>query len=217
MGLANSCVMAALVLAGVLMPFNVHARSVDSAEVSAIGVTPRPAQAIRVSAAAQAMAGRVIAIADHRQLPFAIIDKQAALIAVYGADGTLAGTSAVLLGLDPGDASVPGVGERAQRGHLRHGDRTTPAGRFVSEPGHNRDGEAVVWMDYGAALAIHRLRAGTGQPERARRLASGRTSDKRASAGCVVVPVVFYESVISPLLGAGPGVVYVMPEGRAGG
>lgn len=159
-----------------------------------------------------AFARQVMSSADHGGLPFAIIDKRSGWIAVYRADRTLAGESTALVCLDPGDLALPGVGERAQQGRLRSGDRTTPAGRFVSESGHNLDGEAVVWIDYEAALAIHRLRPGPGFADRGRRLASTRGDDKRISAGCVVVPVAFYQSVVGPVLGRGAAVIYILPE-----
>ena len=155
---------------------------------------------------------RVLASVDHRQRPFAVVDKHAATIAVYRADGALAGTSAALLGSTLGDHEVPGVGERAQSGRLRPGDRTTPAGRFNSEPGRNRDGDAIVWVDYASAFAIHRLRAGPSKVQRARRLGSASSADKRVSDGCVVVPEAFFDAVVKPTLGRGRGVVYVLPE-----
>jgi hypothetical protein len=158
------------------------------------------------------LAQRILAAADHQGRPFAIVDKAAARIAVYFADGRLAGTTAVLLGLTPGDRSTSDVGLRTQTGRLRAEDRTTPAGRFDAEPGHNRAGEAIVWVDYDKAFAIHRLRPGQPQERRAERLASATTADNRISAGCVVVPVAFYESVIQPVLGKARSVVYVMPE-----
>ena len=158
------------------------------------------------------LARQVLESADHRSLPFAIVDKQAARILVFRGDGSLAGASSALLGQTLGDQSVPGVGERTRSGRLRSGDRTTPSGRYVSEPGHNLQGEAIVWIDYASALAIHRLRPGPDAERRAQRLASMNAGDMRVSAGCVVVPVAFYEAVVQPLLGHGRGVVYVMPE-----
>ena len=97
---------------------------------------------------------------------------------------------------------------------MRTNERTTPAGRFVTEPGRNLSGERVVWVDYDAAFAIHRLRPGRTFKSRELRLASPDPHDKRVSEGCVVVPVAFYESVVLRVLGAGPGVVYVMPEAK---
>ncbi|MCY7307438.1 MAG: L,D-transpeptidase [Rhodoferax sp.] len=158
------------------------------------------------------LALRIVQSGDHGNVPFAIVDKQAAQITVYRNDGTLVGTSTVLLGITPGDASMPGVGYRTQTGQLRLEDRTTPAGRFDTVPGRNLTGEAVVWMDYGTALAIHRLRPAPVHEKRVQRMASGNAHDKRISAGCVVVPEAFYDGIIRPLLGNGRAVVYVMPE-----
>lgn len=121
----------------------------------------------------------------------------------------------VLLGQTAGDQAMPGVGERTQSGQLRISDRVTTAGRFSSQPGRNRDGEAVVWIDYDSALAIHRLRPGASQHDRALRLASADPQARRVSAGCVVVPVAFYDAVVAPILGRGRGVIYVMAEDGA--
>ena len=158
------------------------------------------------------LAQRILVTSDHRGLPFAIVDKKAATLTVYRADGRQVGTTAVLLGQAPGDGSIPGVRERAQSGQLRADDRTTPAGRFESEPGHNLAGEAIVWIDYASALAIHRVRPGPSQQRRVQGLASPDARDRRLSAGCVVVPEAFFDAVVHPVLGRGPGVVYVMPE-----
>ncbi len=155
---------------------------------------------------------QILASADHGGRPFAIVDKKSATLAVYLPDGRLIGATPVLLGQAPGDQTVPGVGERTQIGQLRPGDRTTPAGRFASEPGRNLSGESIVWVDYAAALAIHRVRRGPSQERRVQSLASPDVRDRRLSAGCVVVPEAFYEAVVHPVLGRGPGVVYVLPE-----
>lgn len=169
----------------------------------------------QLSDGARQLAQRVLRATDPGQRPFAIVDKHDATIAVFRADGALVGVSRTLLGQARGDHSVPGVGERTQAGTLRAQDCTSPAGRFESQPGRNRQGEAVVWLDYASAFAIHRLRPGRTQPERARRLATGGAVDKRVSAGCVVVPETFYDRVVADVLGRTPGVVYVMPEEAA--
>jgi hypothetical protein len=154
----------------------------------------------------------VLDAADNRGAAFAIVDKRRARIHVFDGTGQWRGTSAVLIGQTPGDRSMPGVGERTQVGAVRLEERTTPAGRFVSEPGRNIQGEEVVWVDYEAAFAIHRLRGGRSQRDRAARLASDSPHDKRVSLGCVVVPVPFYVGVVQKLLGQRRGVVYVLPE-----
>ena len=158
------------------------------------------------------LAQALVARAEHAGRPFAVVDKGRAQLLVFDGAGRLVGRSAALLGRALGDASVPGVGLRTQQGRLRADDRTTPAGRFVSEPGRNRNGEAVVWIDYATALAIHRLRGGPDHAGRHRRLAGSDPLARRVSAGCVVVPGAFYDSVVQPLLGRQRGLVLVMPE-----
>lgn len=151
---------------------------------------------------------------DSAGLPFAIVDKKQARLYVFDERQVLVGSSTVLTGAAAGDESAPGVGERAQTARLARHERTTPAGRFESQPGHNLAGEDIVWFDYDAALAIHRLRNDAAYVARAQRLASPSPDDNRASLGCVVVPVAFYERVVRPLLGQRRGVVYVLPDVR---
>ena len=158
------------------------------------------------------LARTLVARAEHARRPFAVVDKRGAQILVFDANGALVGRSAALLGRALGDASVPGVGRRTQQGRLREADRTTPAGRFATEPGRNHDGEAIVWIDYDAALAIHRLRGGPDHASRSRRLHGTDPLARRVSAGCVVVPEAFYDAVVQPLLGRQRGLVVVMPE-----
>lgn len=158
------------------------------------------------------LAAQVLATHDHAGRPFAIVDKQQAQIYVFDAAGALRGASPVLLGQTRGDHSAPNVGEHAQAGKVPLSERTTPSGRFVSGPGRNLQGEHVVWVDYDSAFAIHRLRPGASREQREARLASRMASDNRASWGCVVVPVAFYENVVERLLGHVRGTVYVLPE-----
>lgn len=158
-------------------------------------------------------AGWVLQGFDNQGQPFAIVDKKGARIYVFDSVGRIQGASAVLLGLTAGDHSIPDA-ERRSPAVLGSDERTTPAGRFASEPGHNDKGEAIVWVDYSASFAIHRLRAAPLSERRAARLASPATGDKRISEGCVVVPVAFYDTVISRSLGSQRGVVYVLPETR---
>lgn len=154
---------------------------------------------------------------DHRGLPFAVVDKRRARIDVFDAAGHWRGSSPVLLGETPGDQSAPDVGEHTQEGRVPVAERTTPAGRFVAEPGRNQHGEPIVWVDYGAAFAIHRVRPGASHALRVARLASDSPQGKRLSWGCVVVPVDFYLGVVAPVLGHSRSVVYVFPEdGRPG-
>jgi hypothetical protein len=150
---------------------------------------------------------------DNDGLPYAIVDKREARIVVFDANGQVVGISPVLLGLGAGDTSIADIAQRDVT-RLKPAERITPAGRFVSQPGHNNRGEDIVWVDYAAAIAIHRLRPAPADERRPARMASDSAADKRISAGCIVVPVAFYDDVIRPMLGGRRGVVYVLPEAR---
>ncbi len=163
------------------------------------------------SADARYAASRVLAASDHQGLPFVIVDKKDARMFVFGPDGQLRGASAALLGLASGDHSVPGIGTR-ELSRILPAERTTPAGRFLSQPGRNLQGEDLVWVKHSEGLAIHRLRPGSSQEQRAQRLASSTPEDNRISLGCVVVPVAFYQAVVAPVLGKSFSMVYVLPE-----
>jgi hypothetical protein len=145
--------------------------------------------------------------------PFAIVDKREARLFVFTADGRLIGDTAALLGITRGDANIALNGRPIT--DLAPNERTTPAGRFESEPGRNDKGEAIVWFDYDAALAIHRLRPVAAKQRRAQRLSTDAADDNRISLGCVVVDEAFYDMVVAPTLGRQRGVVYVLPETRA--
>jgi len=148
---------------------------------------------------------------DTKGRPFAVVDKKNAHIYVFDGAGRLVGSAASLLGLAKGDGSAPGVAQKVSTG-IPLAERTTPAGRFDSEPGHNIHGEAIVWVDYGAAVAIHRLRPAPASQRRPERLVSANPDDRRISLGCIVVSPAFYDEVIAPTLGSQRGVVYVLPE-----
>ena len=167
----------------------------------------------RVSDDARFAADWVLASTDNQGRPFVIVDKRDARVYVCEAGGRPAGATSALLGLTAGDDSIPDIASRAPAS-LTPAERTTPAGRFESQPGHNSHGEDIVWVDYDASLAIHRLRPAPPAERRRERLTSASADDKRISFGCIVLPVAFYERVVSPLLGRQPGVVYVLPEAR---
>jgi primosomal protein N' len=176
---------------------------------------PQDFMATRPSAEATRLVDWVMESGNAAGKPFAIVDKRAARLYVFHADGRLAGHTPALLGSTPGDHTVPGVGQRTQDGTLRDDERTTPAGRFEAQAGQNIKGEHVVWVDYESAFAIHRLRPGFAYQARASRLAAAKVPAMRVSWGCVVVPVAFYTQVVEQVLGQGRSVVYVMPEAAA--
>lgn len=155
----------------------------------------------------------ILETADNRSLPFVIVDKKDARMYVFEGNGHLRGATAALLGLAPGDHAVPGIGQRKVSDILPF-ERTTPAGRFLSRPGRNLQGEDIIWVQYNEGLAIHRVRPDSSQEQRLQRLASSTPGDNRISLGCVVVPVAFYEDVVAPLMGKSYSVVYVLPETR---
>ena len=164
-----------------------------------------------VSSDARRMAEWAFEARNAQGRPFAVVDKKIARVYVFNATGHLIGSASSLLGLARGDESAPGVARKVSTG-IPLAERTTPAGRFDSEPGHNAKGEAIVWVDYGAAVAIHRLRPAPLAERRPQRLASANPDDKRISLGCIVVAPEFYDAVIAPTLGTQRGVVYVLPE-----
>jgi len=153
---------------------------------------------------------------DSRGLPYLILDKRDARLFVFAADGRLIDSSPVLLGAAPGDDSVEGIGTRPME-LVRPEEKTTPAGRFLAEAGRNASGEDVVWVDYNAAVSMHRVRLVDPKERRLERLASENPADRRISYGCINVPVAFFESVVWPLLGSTRAVVYVLPETRGVG
>lgn len=153
----------------------------------------------------------VMTTQDHAGQPFAIVEKREARLYVFDGTGQFRGSTPALLGLTPGDSAVGG-NEISQSAVLLPSEQTTPAGRFASEPGHNLKGEAIVWFDYAARLAIHRLRPAATRERRPERLASSTPADNRISLGCVVVSTAFYDEVVAPILGRSAGVVYVLPE-----
>ena len=164
-----------------------------------------------VQADTQRFAVQAVAAGDTRQQAFAVIDKSAATISLFDASGKLLAKSPVLLGLAKGDASVPGIGERPML-EIKVHERTTPAGRFITEPGKNLKGETVVWIDYDAAVSLHRLRPSDPLEKRPERMATTTPLDNRITYGCVNVPAEFYDRWVLPSLGKTNGVVYVLPE-----
>ncbi|MFG6412383.1 hypothetical protein ACG02S_00575 [Roseateles sp. DC23W] len=149
--------------------------------------------------------------ADNGNRAFVIVDKRRAQIYVFETGGRLIGTSPVLLGYAAGDRSVEGIGDRPIEQVQPH-ERTTPAGRFQSAPGRNTLNEDVVWVDYHAAVSMHRVRATNPAERRLERLATKTAADNRISWGCINVPVAFFDQTVWPHIGKGRGIVYVLPE-----
>jgi hypothetical protein len=163
-----------------------------------------------VSGTVIALAGWVVAAKDSQGYPFAVIDKAAAQIMVFGGDGRLRGAAPGLFGSAVGDHTAPGVAGLALR-EIPGRDRTTPAGRFVGGFGPSVDAGRVLWVDYDSAVSIHPTATGVPAERRAERLASPSPDDNRITHGCINVAPDFYEQVIQPTFERG-GVFYILPD-----
>lgn len=195
------------------------AMSIEAAQ--ALALQSREAARARAAAwsvdapdAVRRMVDAALTHGDTPPQPFIVIDKQVASLFVIDADGGLLGRSAVLLGSAIGDDSVPGIGERPIA-LIEPFERTTPAGRFMAAAGRNSHGEDIVWVDYQAAISMHRVRVVDPREHRLQRLASATPDDNRISYGCINVPTEFFDGTIAPIFGRGPHAVYVLPEVRA--
>ncbi|CAN5509765.1 hypothetical protein BH11PSE7_BH11PSE7_06260 [soil metagenome] len=193
----------------------------EQKRLASAGLAGAAAHASQVAFAPSEMSGEARQVAawamytgDTKGMPFLILDKVNATIHVFGVHGRLLGSSPVLLGSAIGDESVYGIGDR-DLADIKPAERTTPAGRFVTTPGRNSHGEDIVWVDYDAAVSMHRVRASVKAERRLERLASPTPDDNRISFGCINMPPNFYNTVVRPLLGNARGIVYILPETRA--
>ena len=156
------------------------------------------------------LAGWVVASQDNQGYPFAIMDKAAAQVLVFGGDGRLRGAAPGLFGSAVGDHTAPGVAGLALR-EIPGRDRTTPAGRFVGGFGPSIDAGRVLWVDYESAVSIHPTATGVRSEKRPERLASPSPDDNRITHGCINVAPEFYKQVVQPTFERG-GVFYILPD-----
>lgn len=154
-----------------------------------------------------------LAAGDPRNKSFVILDKKDARVYVFEPGGRLKAASPVLLGYAVGDDNAPGIGSKPLS-QIRPEERTTPAGRFVAEIGMNARGEDVVWVDYDAAVSMHRVLTTNPAERRLERLATPTHEDNRVSYGCINLPKAFYEDVLAPTVRSGGAIIYVLPETR---
>jgi len=215
---ASACAVGMCMLKGIyggvflfcLVPY--HAVAADAATLpSSLKLTRADFKLEKASLKAISVADWVLNSGDNQSMPFVIIDKADAKIFVFNVDGRLRGASRALLGMAVGDDTVPGIGERAIS-KIRPEERTTPAGRFVAALGRDLHGDEILWVDYDAAIAIHRVVTSHLKEHRLQRLATATSFDKRISYGCINVPAIFYDSVVHPIFTGTDGVVYVLPE-----
>ena len=182
----------------------------------AVALSPKRADFKRKFASHETryVADWVVYSGDNRSMPFAIVDKVDAKVFVFYPNGRLRGTAPVLIGQARGDDSVPGIGDRKILS-IRFEERITPAGRFVASLDRNLRGEDILWVDYDAAISMHRVHTNKPKERRLQRLASPTPLDHRISYGCINVPVKFYDNIVRPAFTGTNGIVYVLPETRS--
>lgn len=171
------------------------------------GMVPPASEA---SGMVQQFAQDVVRSADAEGRTFGVIDKPSATLWIFDAQGRPVASSPVLVGQAVGDVAPPDIGTRPLSKVKLH-EKVTNAGRFVTEAGSNHKGEDIVWLDYNAALSMHRVRNVPGE-SRTKRLQTPTVADNRISFGCVNIPASFYDRYIDPLFSRSKGVVYVLPE-----
>lgn len=184
-----------------------NARDAAAQPVAAVDQLPADQD---VSSTVIELAGWVIAANDSHGYPFAVIDKAAAQILVFGGDGRLRGAAPGLFGSAVGDHAAPGIAGLALR-EIPGRDRTTPAGRFVGGYGDSIDAGRVLWVDYDSAVSMHPTASGVPSERRDERLASPTPDDNRVTHGCINVSNEFYEQVVKPTFEKG-GVFYILPD-----
>lgn len=150
---------------------------------------------------------------NARKKAFVLIDKKQARLYVFDPKGKLKGDAPILLGKAVGDHTVPGIGTKPMS-QIEEDEKTTPAGRFLARPGKNTSGEDIIWIDYNAAVSMHRMRKVKEEEKRAERMATPEPDDNRISYGCVNVPAAFYDKVLKPTVLRQGAFVYVLPETR---
>ncbi|MEQ1517118.1 MAG: hypothetical protein ABL931_11590 [Usitatibacteraceae bacterium] len=200
-----------------------ESKSPPSVTVPVAGFPPVPAPAIvsevrradfgaeKPSADARQIADWIAESRNNGNMEFIIVDKKSARMFTFDARAKLRAASVVLLGAAKGDDSLPGIGSKPIA-QVRPSERTTPAGRFVAERGHNTLGHDIIWVDYDAAVSMHRVRTANAKEQRLARLATTSIEDKRISYGCINVPAVFYDAEVRPMFATKRALVYVLPE-----
>ena len=82
-------------------------------------------------------------------------------------------------------------------------------------PGRNARNEDVVWVDYDAAVSMHRVITTNPHERRLERLSSPTPDDNRISYGCINVWPQFYEAYVRPAYQGQRPPVYILPEVEA--
>lgn len=163
------------------------------------------------SEAAERVAQWVAASGDNGEYPYIIVDKQAARLFVFDAEGKQLGDAPVLVGIAVGDEATPGVGAK-KLAEIGPAEKTTPAGRFLAKFGRAVGKERVLWVDYYTSVAMHAVVTSNKKERRLQRLQSPEVDDNRITFGCINVPTAFYAKQVRPLFQKSGGIVYVLPD-----
>jgi hypothetical protein len=140
-----------------------------------------------------------------------IVDKPGARIYAFDATGAFRGSAPVLLGQARGDDSAPEL-RGLKLSQISAEQRTTPAGRFVTQWGPSDRHGVMLWVDPIDAISMHPVMSVSASEHRAQRIRSSDPDDHRISYGCINLPKSFYDNVVLTALKGGNAVVYVMPD-----
>lgn len=86
------------------------------------------------------------------------------------------------------------------------------AGKNSRQPSRSSRAQEKFWVDYDAAVSMHRVLTTNKAERRLERLATPAVDDNRVSFGCINVPVAFYESLVRPTFAGNTAIIYVLPE-----
>jgi len=166
---------------------------------------------VAVSQGVQHIAEWAVHSGDHKGLPFIVVDKLNATAVAFDGNGRLLRATSVLIGMGVGDTFEPGVLQMDMYATKPH-QRITPAGRFFADEDRNDKGERVLWVDYDAGIALHKLSPKRTKQQRHTRIASPDPAQHRITYGCINVPPAFYDQVVHPNFRTKGGFVYVLPD-----
>jgi hypothetical protein len=164
-----------------------------------------------VSAEVRNIADWAVHSGDHHSLPFIIVDKVNAKAVAFDRYGMLIASTPVLIGMGVGDKFAPGVLQMDMY-QTKPSQRITPAGRFFAEEGRNIQREVVLWVDYDAGIAIHKMPTKRTPQQRAERMVAPDPAEHRITYGCINVPAGFYDRAVRSHFRAKGGFVYVLPD-----
>ena len=157
------------------------------------------------------LASWVTATLDNKDLPFIVIDKEAAEVLLFDHQGLLQGATPALLGIAHGDDATPGVGDK-ELAEIGPAEKTTPAGRFKAQIGPAKGNKQVLWVDFNDSVALHPVITTNPKEHRLERLQSPTPKDNRITFGCINVPAEFFQDQVLPSFSAAGGMVYILPE-----